>query len=55
MHENGDSFLEGGCKTMILKKFSKTPCIFGGFGIKYIIGKGGRLPDHSFFRVKKII
>ena len=54
MHENEALFLGGGCKTMILKNFSKTPCIFGDFGIKYIIGKGGKLPDR-FLPGKKFI
>ena len=40
MHENTPAVLTLGYKTTILKKFTKTPCIIDGFGIKYILGKG---------------
>jgi hypothetical protein len=54
MHENAHGDLTQKCKTTILKNFSQTPCIFDGFGIKYILGKGWEFPDRSLC-LKKII
>jgi len=48
MHENAHGELSQKYKTTILKNFSQTPCIFDGFGIKYILGKGWEFPDHPF-------